>query len=265
MNDLKRALKVKIEECSEMQIRRDLAEKKLQTVLDESKEKLSKIQNELEETKSIYKHKEKEFEDTLNHLQADIDSLEQEKSDLKEKLKLLSKRNLFEGITKTSIASNVEINATTAGAGYLQQLNSLQRTLDKSTEYNCKLKTQLTVIELRLKPQLKMPSHKPIWMTRGKKDADQSLNEKQNKWLSLMKNVQCLQKEVKSSIINEKMYNSKDSMRKHFHEENVNRRCLVVKFQKLKDEIIEFYRCYGRGLTIDSSLTQFRSSDIQVC
>jgi hypothetical protein len=48
------------------------------------------------------KRKEKEFEETMDHLQADIDSLESERGELKEKLKNYSKKALIEGISKSA-------------------------------------------------------------------------------------------------------------------------------------------------------------------
>lgn len=41
--------------------------------------------------------KEKEFEETMDHLQADIDSLESERGELKDRLKNYSKKVLVEG------------------------------------------------------------------------------------------------------------------------------------------------------------------------
>lgn len=48
------------------------------------------------------KRKETEFEKTMDHLQADIDSLECEKGELKDKLKTYSKKVLIEGIAKNA-------------------------------------------------------------------------------------------------------------------------------------------------------------------
>lgn len=48
------------------------------------------------------KRKEKEFEETMDHLQADIDSLESERGELKDKLKNYSKKVFIEGV-KSSV------------------------------------------------------------------------------------------------------------------------------------------------------------------
>lgn len=49
--------------------------------------------------------KEKEFEETMDHLQADIDSLESERGELKEKLKNYSKKVFIEGV-KSSVGKS---------------------------------------------------------------------------------------------------------------------------------------------------------------
>lgn len=43
---------------------------------------------------------DREFEQTMDALQADIDTLEQEKLELKERLSVLSKKTLLEGLTR---------------------------------------------------------------------------------------------------------------------------------------------------------------------
>ena len=51
------------------------------------------------------KQREKEFEETMDHLQADIDSLESERGELKEKLKNYTKKALIECISKSATSS----------------------------------------------------------------------------------------------------------------------------------------------------------------
>ena len=65
----------------------------------------------MEDMQHLMKKKEKEFEDTLDHLQADIDSLESEKGELKDKLKAISKKHLYEGLAKsTAFTSKIKTN-----------------------------------------------------------------------------------------------------------------------------------------------------------
>lgn len=60
------------------------------------------FQRKLDDAQQLLKRKEKEFEETMDHLQADIDSLESERGELKEKLKNYSKKALIEGISKSA-------------------------------------------------------------------------------------------------------------------------------------------------------------------
>lgn len=53
----------------------------------------------------MLKRKEKEYHETVEHLQSDMKTLEQEKAELKEKLMHSSKKTLLEGLTKSTSAS----------------------------------------------------------------------------------------------------------------------------------------------------------------
>lgn len=56
----------------------------------------------MEDNQLLLKRKEKEFNETLEHLQSDMETLEKEKAELKEKLMQSSKKVLLEGLTKTA-------------------------------------------------------------------------------------------------------------------------------------------------------------------
>ena len=58
------------------------------------------FQRKLEDVQSMLQRKEREFEATLEHFQSDIESLESEKGELREKLMAASKRTLLEGIAR---------------------------------------------------------------------------------------------------------------------------------------------------------------------
>ncbi|CAH8586408.1 unnamed protein product [Schistosoma curassoni] len=103
LRELQKALKARADELSEMSVRVSLAEKKLETAGKSNEEKISRLEQRLEQSEAQQKRNEKEYEQTLDALQADIESLEQEKADLKEKLKTLSKKALFEGIIKSPL------------------------------------------------------------------------------------------------------------------------------------------------------------------
>ena len=55
------------------------------------------FQRKLDDVHALLKRKEKEFEETMDHLQADIDSLETERGELKEKLKNITKKAVESG------------------------------------------------------------------------------------------------------------------------------------------------------------------------
>ncbi|CAH8570205.1 unnamed protein product [Schistosoma intercalatum] len=103
LRELQKVLKARADELSEMSVRVSLAEKKLETAGKSNEEKISRLEQRLEQSEAQQKRNEKEYEQTLDALQADIESLEQEKADLKEKLKTLSKKALFEGIIKSPL------------------------------------------------------------------------------------------------------------------------------------------------------------------
>ncbi|XP_055894573.1 dynactin subunit 1-like isoform X2 [Biomphalaria glabrata] len=102
IKELKRQLRLKQEELSEQQVRIGLVEKKLENKNKEAEEDLSKLQRKLDESALVLKKKEKEFEETYDTLQSDIDSLEQEKTELKERLRVLSKNTLLQNMSRQS-------------------------------------------------------------------------------------------------------------------------------------------------------------------
>ena len=59
IQSLKRAVKAKVEEASEHQIRRELAEKKLSTANKEADDRVARMQNELDQLKSEMRRKER--------------------------------------------------------------------------------------------------------------------------------------------------------------------------------------------------------------
>ncbi|KAG7298581.1 hypothetical protein JYU34_018223, partial [Plutella xylostella] len=92
IKELRKAFKATKEELSEMQIRRDLGERKLAATARDAELRAEQLQRKLEDATNQLKRKEKEFEETMDHLQQDIDSLESERGALRDKLKLYAKR-----------------------------------------------------------------------------------------------------------------------------------------------------------------------------
>ncbi|XP_029944150.1 dynactin subunit 1-like isoform X2 [Salarias fasciatus] len=91
IKELKKSLKIKGEELSEANVRLSLLEKKLDTSTKDADERVEKIQTKLDESLALLKKKEKEFEETMDALQADIDQLEAEKAELKQRITNQSK------------------------------------------------------------------------------------------------------------------------------------------------------------------------------
>ena len=98
IKELKKLLKMKTEEMSEMQVRKDKAEKRLSDAAKESELMREKLQRKLDDANETLKRKEKEFEDTMDHLQKDLDSLESEKGELNKKLKETTMNVLLQGL-----------------------------------------------------------------------------------------------------------------------------------------------------------------------
>ncbi|XP_029036697.2 dynactin subunit 1 isoform X2 [Osmia bicornis bicornis] len=136
------ALREKQEELCEMILRKDVVEKKLATQQHEHELNVEKLKRKLEEAQNQLKRKEKEFEETMDHLQTDIDSLETERGQLKEKLKSIGKKTLM----SLPVGDNVT-GSVTAGSGIqsldnkflMQEINSLREALLSETQQKKKL------------------------------------------------------------------------------------------------------------------------------
>jgi len=98
-------LRTKQEELSEMNVRKEMAEKKLSNLIRDHEVALEKLTRKLEDNQLLLKRKEKEFNETLEHLQSDMGTLEKEKAELKERLMHSSKKVLLEGLSKSSSSS----------------------------------------------------------------------------------------------------------------------------------------------------------------
>ncbi|XP_063326256.1 dynactin subunit 1-like isoform X1 [Pelmatolapia mariae] len=113
IKELKKSLKIKGEELSEAHVRLSLLEKKLDTSTKDADERVEKIQTKLDENLALLKKKEKEFEETMDALQADIDQLEAEKAELKQRISNQSKMTIegLRGPPASGIASIVQGSA----------------------------------------------------------------------------------------------------------------------------------------------------------
>lgn len=171
--ELKKALKIKSDELSEMHVRKEMAEKKLEIATKDGDERVDRAQRQLDEAKMLLQKKEKEFEETLDHLQADIDALEAERGELKDKIKLISKKAILEGLSKTTSLANLVASPTSPtvpgsapsnvvlsrdSSLLSQQVQDLQLALKHLKNENLRLQTDQMMKQLASLPPLKVPT-----------------------------------------------------------------------------------------------------------
>ncbi|KAL8613299.1 hypothetical protein ACOMHN_052539 [Nucella lapillus] len=171
VKEIKRLMKIKQEEISEQQVRVGLIERKLENSNREADERVDKIQRKLDEASMQFKKKEKEFEETYDTLQGEIDNLEQEKTELKERLRVLSKKTLLEGLTRQSSShgggggqSPSPVGSITGSTSSLtdapqivQQMESLKEALTYVKRENVRLKGEKMKRQLSCLPPLRLP------------------------------------------------------------------------------------------------------------
>ncbi|XP_049572849.1 dynactin subunit 1a isoform X3 [Syngnathus scovelli] len=149
IKEFKKSLKIKGEELSEANVRLSLLEKKLDTSTKDADERVEKIQTKLDKNLDLLKKKEKEFEETMDALQADIDQLEAEKAELKQRIHNQSKMTIegLRGVPASGMASAVQGPAGAMSqslAGPLQVVDSplLQQQLEAQRLGIKRLKTE---------------------------------------------------------------------------------------------------------------------------
>ncbi|XP_056619843.1 dynactin subunit 1a isoform X4 [Triplophysa dalaica] len=141
IKELKKSLKIKGEELSEAHVRLSLLEKKLDTSTKDADERVEKIQSKLDDALALLKKKEKEFEETMDALQADIDQLESEKVELKQRISNQSRAaDVYRGPQASGIASII----TGTAAGVVEVVDSplLKQQIDMQRLAITHLKTE---------------------------------------------------------------------------------------------------------------------------
>ncbi|XP_076758441.1 dynactin subunit 1 isoform X4 [Xylocopa sonorina] len=136
------ALREKQEELCEMILRKDVAEKKLATQQHEHELNVEKLKRKLEEALNQLKRKEKEFEETMDHLQTDIDSLEIEKGQLKEKLKSVGKKAMMSVSGADHLSGNVNTSSGMQSIDnkfLMQEITALKEALNNENQQKKKL------------------------------------------------------------------------------------------------------------------------------
>lgn len=176
IRQLKLAAKMKLNELSEMQIRKDLAEKKVSVLQHDYDMNMEKLQRRLDETSQTLKKKEKEYEETMDHLQSDIDSLETEKGALREKLKGHGQKK--GGDLKSSTAFDIQSSSPFID----QELQLLKKAFVEERNERLRLQAQdynkiLGALE---------PIHVPKTKDRRIEELDQKLTEIKHEWILSM-------------------------------------------------------------------------------
>ncbi|XP_041989134.1 dynactin subunit 1 isoform X3 [Aricia agestis] len=150
IKELRKALKAKQEEVSEMQIRRELGERKLSAAARDAELRAEQLQRRLDDAHNQLKRKEKEFEETMDHLQQDIDSLESERGALRDKLKLYAKRGAHHAVTPPA-ARDFSPVVTTPAPAPLPQEQPVKVTAGVAAgEVNEAMQHQLKVLSWRV-------------------------------------------------------------------------------------------------------------------
>nr|XP_050850660.1 dynactin subunit 1 isoform X2 [Vespula vulgaris] len=179
------ALREKQEELSEMTLRKELAEKKFTTQQHEHELNVEKLTRKLEEAQNQLKRKEKEFEETMDHLQTDIDSLETERGQLKEKLKSFGKKTMI----STSGADISVGNSSFIAAGIqtandkllMQEVTLLKEALNNEHLQKRKLLSDAL--------RIKLENLKPLTCMKNPETTDTNINELEKKTNNLLKDI----------------------------------------------------------------------------
>ncbi|XP_026879376.2 dynactin subunit 1 isoform X2 [Electrophorus electricus] len=173
IKELKKSLKIKGEELSEASVRLSLLEKKLDSASKDADERVEKIQSVLSETQALLKKKEKEFEETMDALQADIDQLEAEKTELRQRIHSQSKITIegLRGSPASGIASFVTGAISTGATGVCaaggmqvidsplltQQIEAQRLSIKRLKNENNLLKAEKMRAQLASLPPLNVP------------------------------------------------------------------------------------------------------------
>ncbi|XP_065067508.1 dynactin subunit 1-like, partial [Rhopilema esculentum] len=163
------------EELSAANIRIGLLEKRADNAANDADAKVEAVNKKYDNASNEHAQKTKEYEETLDCLQADIVSLEKENQDLKKRLDAYSKKTLLTDIARqaqggSGIASLVGSPTKSGGMGkgsvqviikdspvILAQLESLKTALSQVRAENIRLKAKKLKDELAALPKIYSP------------------------------------------------------------------------------------------------------------
>ena len=122
IRELKKVLKTKCDEVSEQKLRNSLVEKKAETQAKDFEEKNKKLSATIEDMKSEHSKKEKDNSDTIEAQQQEMESLRNERRDLKEKLRNTAKNEMFKNLIIRQ--SGASMNVMTGGESIVSSTGS---------------------------------------------------------------------------------------------------------------------------------------------
>ena len=262
IHSLKRALKAKVEEASEHQIRRELAERKLSTANKDADDRVVRMQNELDQLKAEMRRKDREYEETMNHLQSDIEALESERGALKDRVKNLASSTPFDG--QKPLSSRVSHSSPTTSWPTVddQTVLSLRRALTRLKAENDDLKMKPAVKSLNLTTN-PVPVFKPNWLLRmqGKEN---EVDPKQDKLDKLLAKVLSFQTEVRSYVVTQALYDATKDIQQQRKNDLMKQRMFLSKYQELDKSVRDFMDEYNEDWRVETHLdTKFVSPSFQ--
>lgn len=272
IKELKKSLKIKGEELSEANVRLSLLEKKLDSASRDADDRVEKIQTKLEETQALLKKKEKEFEETMDALQADIDQLEAEKSELRQRLNNQSKQTIAGlRVAPTSGVASI-VSGATGGAAQgqvmggtgpvqvkdspllLQKIDTLQLSIKHLKHENNRLKASQMKAELEALPPLYVPKLPVLKDGQREEVMSSSLYRKTNQ---LLKALQQMSVTAKVVDITHKKAGSPASQ---LLEQMARLNSLNETIEKLKDDVIKETVSHCPGASVPTDFATFPSS-----
>ncbi|XP_074889925.1 dynactin subunit 1 isoform X4 [Buteo buteo] len=278
IKELKKSLKIKGEELSEANVRLSLLEKKLDSASKDADDRVEKIQTKLDETQTLLKKKEKEFEETMDALQADIDQLESEKVELKQRLNNQSKRTIegLRGAPASGVASIVSGIAgeeqqrgvgadqvTGGGSGpiqvkdsplLLQQIDVLQHCIRHLRNENSRLKGAQMKMQLASLKPLQVPKLSLLMNRQGEGLRTQTLYRKASQLLETAYHMSATMK-----VVDLKQTKSGRSLSAQLLEQTARLLALKNSVDSLKDEVMREVVQQQPGASVPTSFGTFPS------
>lgn len=279
IKELKKSLKIKGEELSEANVRLSLLEKKLDSASKEADDRVEKIQTKLDETQALLKKKEKEFEETMDALQADIDQLESEKADLRQRLNNQSKRTIegLRGAPSSGVASIVsgiageeeQIGVVSSqsmlnGSGpvqikdsplLLQQIDALRLSMKHLKQENNKLKAKRMKEELAALPPLHVPK---LTLPKDRQREEVMSGTLYRKTSQLLDTLQQMSANAKVVDITHKKGGTPSAQ---LLEQTARLKSLSETIDKLKDEVLKETVSQFPGANVPTDFATFPSLD----